>query len=126
MSRLVSTIDGRGHIADIEADVGLDYMRPYYKMASNNVHANPQGILFKLGLIPEIGDILLTGPSNLGLTDPGHCTAISLLQITTNLLTTAEPNMDRIVILQILSALTNEIGEAFYKADQILKEEIVT
>jgi len=113
-------------IADIEADVGLDHMRPYYKMASHNVHANPQGILFKLGLIPESADILLTGPSNLGLADPGHCAAISLLQITTNLLTTAEPNLDRIVILQILSALANEIGAAFYEADQILKEDIVT
>lgn len=112
-------------IADIEADVGLDHMRPYYKMASNNVHANPQGILFKLGLIPESSDILLTGPSNLGLSDPGHCTAISLLQITTTLLMTVEPNLDRLVILQILSTLTNEIGAAFYEADRILKEDIV-
>jgi hypothetical protein len=95
-------------------------------MASHNVHANPQGILFKLGLIPESGDILLTGPSNLGLADPGHCAAISLLQTTTNLLTTVEPNLDRIVILNILSTLTNEISAAFYEADQMLKEDIET
>jgi len=113
-------------IADIEADVGLNYMRPYYKMASHNVHANPQGILFKLGLIPESGDILLTGPSNLGLADPGYCAAISLLQITTNLLTTIEPNLDRLVILNILSTLKNEIGEQFYRVDEKLKENTVT
>ncbi len=112
--------------ADIEADVGLDHMRPYYKMASNNVHANPQGILFKLGLIPESGDILLTGPSNLGLADPGHCAAISLLQITTNLLTTIAPNLDRLVILKIMSTLSDEIGEGFYQADQIIKENLDT
>lgn len=112
------------NIADIEADVGLDHMRPYYKMASHNVHANPQGILFKLGLMPESGNILLTGPSNLGLADPGHCAAISLLQITTNLLTTVEPNLDRIVILKILSALESEIGEGFYQADQMIKENL--
>ena len=111
--------------ADIEADVGLEYMRPYYKMASHNVHANPKGVFFKLGLIPESGDVLLTGPSNLGLADPGHCTAISLLQITTNLLT-FKPNLDRIVICYILSSLEKEIGEAFLHAECELKENMAT
>lgn len=113
-------------IADIEADVGLAHMRPYYKMASHNIHANPQGIFFRLGLIPESGDILLTGPSNLGFSDPGHCAAISLLQITMNLLTTIEPNLDRLVILNILMVLEKEIGYAFYQSDMTLKENIET
>ncbi len=112
-------------IADIEAVVGLEYMRPYYKMASHNVHANPKGVFFKLGLIPESGDILLTGPSNLGLADPGHSTAISLLQITTNLLT-FKPNLDRIVICYILSSLEKEIGEAFLHVECELKENKAT
>lgn len=113
-------------IADIETDVGLKYMRPYYKMASHNVHANPKGIFFRLGLIPEGGDILLAGPSNVGLADPGTCTALSLLQITTNLLTIEEPNLDRVVILQIMAALNEEIKEAFYQSDLQLKENIDT
>jgi hypothetical protein len=111
-------------IADIESDVGLAHMRPYYKMASHNVHANPEGIFFKLGLIPESGDILLTGPSNLGLPDPGHSTAISLLQITTTLLFSSAMNLDRMVILMILINLEREIGEAFYCADKSLKEKV--
>jgi hypothetical protein len=43
----------------------LDYLRPYYKLASHNVHAQPKGILFKLGLVQN-QDILLAGPSNYG------------------------------------------------------------
>lgn len=113
------------NFADIETNVGLAYMRPYYKMASHNVHANPKGIFFKLGLIPESGDILLTGPSNLGLADPGHCTAISLLQITTNLLT-IKPNLDRLVVCNILANLKEETSEAFLRAEFKLKENEAT
>lgn len=109
-------------IVDIETDVGLAHMRPYYQMACHNIHANPKGIFFKLGLIPESGDILLTGPSNLGLSDPGHSTTISLIQITTNLLSSGPMNLDRLVILLILTKLEKEIGEAFYCADKITKK----
>lgn len=113
------------NFADIETDVGLEYMRPYYKMASHNVHANPTGIFFKLGLIPESGDVLLTGQSNLGLADPGHCTANSLLKITTNLLT-FKPNLDRLVICNILISLEKEIGEAFLHAEYELGKNRAT
>lgn len=111
--------------ADIEDDVGLEYMRPYYKMASHNVHANPKGVFFKLGLIPESGDVLLTGPSNLGLADPGHCTTNSLLKITTNLLT-FKPNLDRIVVCNILISLEKEVADAFINVELKLEENIVT
>jgi hypothetical protein len=41
---------------------------------------NPEGVFFKLGLIGE-SEVLLAGPSNAGLTDPGHASALSLMQI---------------------------------------------
>lgn len=107
--------------ADIEDDVGLEYMRPYYKMASHNVHANPKGVFFKLGLIPESGDILLTGPSNLGLSDPARCTVNSLLKITSNLLT-FKPNLDRIVICNILCSLEKEVVDAFVNVELELRK----
>jgi hypothetical protein len=109
------------NISDIELDVGLAHMRPYYRMASHNIHANPKGINFRLGLLPDGDPLLLAGPSNLGLTDPGHCTAISILQITTTLLTSIEPNLDRLVVLTILTNLEREIGAAFIKAETRLK-----
>ena len=106
---------------DIEETVGLNHLRPYYKMACYNVHANPRGLFFKLGLLPESGDILLAGPSNIGLTDPGHSSALSLCQITVNLLT-HDPNLDRLVQCHILMNLEKEIGGAFWEAEKKLKE----
>ena len=107
------TIDSKNPtFRDIEKAVGLKHLRPYYKMACHNVHANPRGIFFKLGLYPDSGDILLAGPSNIGLADPAHSAALSLAQITISLLT-HNPNLDRLVICQIIFKLQDEIGAAF-------------
>ena len=97
---------------DIEEKAGLDHLRPFYKMASHNVHANPKSVFFKLGLYPRSQDILLAGPSNTGLADPGQGTALSLAQITVTLLS-MEANIDRLVICSILMTLVKEIGEEF-------------
>lgn len=89
-------------------------------MVSQNVHANPKGVFFRLGLYPEGQDILLAGPSNTGLADPGHGTAISLGQITVALLST-RPNIDRLVICNILVRLMGEIGEEFLAVQRFLE-----
>jgi len=102
------------NFSDIERSAGLAHLRPYYKLASHNVHANPKGAFFKLGLLPG-QQMLLAGPSNLGLADPGHGTAISLSQITSALLT-MKPNIDRLVICQIMLQLGDEVGDAFISA----------
>ena len=104
---------------NIERHAGLAHLRPYYKLASHNVHANPRGAFFKLGLLPD-QEMLLAGPSDLGLAGPGHGTAISLSQITFTLLTT-KPNIDRLVICNILSKLEPEVGDAFIAAHQSLE-----
>jgi hypothetical protein len=106
---------------DIEEHVGLAHLRPLYKMASHNVHANPKGVFFKLGLYPRSQDVLLAGPSNTGLADPAHGTAISLGQITVTLLTT-KPNIDRLVTCQVLMKLEQEIGDEFLATQKSLEE----
>lgn len=112
----------RPNIGDIEKSVDLEQWRPYYSMASHNVHANAHGAYFRLGLAtPQINEVLLAGPSNLGLADPGHSTAISLCQVTTVLLT-IEPNFDSIVIPKILQRLEEEIGEAFIQTHRKMEE----
>ena len=98
--------------SDLEQAVDLEHWRPHYKFASYNVHANPKGVLAKLGLYPESQELLLAGPSDTGFADPAHSTAISLLQITTFLLT-LKPNIDRLSICHILSTLAEEIGNMF-------------
>ena len=107
-------------IADIEESVDLEHWRPYYGMASDNVHANAHGAYYRLGSSLRPGEILLAGPSNAGLADPGHWTAISLNQITTVLLAT-KPTLDNIVISNILLKLVDEIGEAFLQAHRELE-----
>lgn len=98
--------------SDIEETIGLGHWRPHYKLASHNVHANPKGIFFKLGLYPDNQRLLLANASDTGFADPGHGTAVSLLQITIALLT-LKPNIDRLSVCQILSTLAEEIGNVF-------------
>lgn len=104
------TAKKRPTFRDIEEAVGLDHLRPFYKMASHNVHADPKGVFFRLGLWPQADDVLLAGPSNVGLADPGQGVALSLAQITVTLLKT-DANLDRLVACNILMTLVGEIGE---------------
>jgi len=109
-------------LSDIEKAIGLDHLRPYYKMASHNVHANPRGAFFRLGLFPEQEDILLAGPSITGLADPAQGAAISLMQIATILLNT-KPNMDTLVASRILIKLSDEICQTFVDVQKTLEDE---
>ena len=110
----------RPTIGDIEEAVGLEHWRPYYRMASDNVHANAHGTYYRLGLSSQTDRVLLAGPSDMGLADPGHSTAISLLQTTTSLLMT-KPNLDGIVIHKILARLEDEVGDAFLEAHRVVE-----
>ena len=98
-----------------EEKVNLDHLRPYYKLASHNVHANPKGIFFRLGILENIDDLLPAGPSDLGMTEPGHSMALSLGDITVQLLK-FEHNIDTLVISKMLLELQDEVGEALYDA----------
>jgi Family of unknown function (DUF5677) len=105
----------------IESAVGVDHLRPFYRMASHNVHANPKGVFFKLGLLSE-SQIFLAGPSNAGLADPGHATAISLAQITSRL-GLLHPTFDNVVSVQIIAQLVEDVGAAFIAAHVQLEND---
>ncbi len=115
--------DGRVSFKRLESEAGLAHLRPYYRMASHNVHANVKGSTFNLGIAPHSEPCLLAGPSDYGFTDPAHGTAISLMQVTTALLLT-RPNIDRMVIIKILEKLENRIGEEFLRIQHKLEDEI--
>ena len=97
--------------SDIERTAGIEHLRSYYRLASHQVHSNPKGVFFKMGLMDET-DALLAGPSDFGLADPGQNTAISLSQITCSLVTVA-PTLDGIIGAKILTALTPEVCDLF-------------
>lgn len=113
----------RPNLYDIEKDAGINHLRPYYKMASHAVHANPKGVLFNLGLLSESSgkDVLIAGPSDYGLADPGQSTAISLYQINSVLLT-HKPKINSITILKTLEKLQDEIAEKFVKVQKKIEK----
>jgi hypothetical protein len=104
-------------IADILEASKIDHFGPYYQMASHNVHANPKGVFFKLGLLKET-DILLAGPSDVGLADPGHAAALSLMQISSVLLQLS-PTIDNTITANILLKLAGEIGVSFEASHEL-------
>jgi len=107
-------------IADIQEAAGIDHLAPYYRMASHNVHANPKGVFFKLGLIGE--QTLLAGPSNAGLADPGHATALSLVLVS-SLLLHLYPTLDNNIGMKIMEELGNEIGSELLSAHKKLESD---
>lgn len=109
-------------IAHIQEAAKLDHLKPYYKMASHNVHANPKGVFFKLGLVGN-KHVMLAGPSNAGLADPGHATALSLTQISATLLL-LYPTIDNTIPVKMMSILTDEVGQHLLAAhEQLIKDD---
>jgi len=108
--------------ADIERSVSIDHLRPYYKLASYNVHANPKGVFFKLGLLPET-QILLAGPSDFGLADPGQNTAYSLCLLTSTLVM-LNPNVDAVLSLKIIESFSKKAAESFVEIQKQFDVEI--
>ena len=107
--------------ADIERVVSLGHIRPYYKLASNNIHADPQGAFFRLGTHSQ--EILLAGASNAGIADPGHNVAMSLHQATVCLVL-EKLSYDHLVGLTIMERLTDDIGDALIESHMALKKKI--
>ena len=105
--------------SDITQSVGLEHFRPYFRMASHGVHANPKGVFNQIGVLSD--EVLLAGPSNFGMADPGHNSAISLYQATVFLLT-QRPTFEALLTLKIMERLTGEIGEALIEAHASLEE----
>jgi hypothetical protein len=113
---------GNPSFADIEAAVDKAHLRAHYQLASHNVHANPKGAFFKLGLFDEGQTALLAGPSNAGLEEPGQCAAMSLAQISATLLK-LQPTIDNAIALKIIDQLMYEIPAAFGEAHERLLED---
>jgi len=116
------TKSARPGFADIERAAGIDHLKAYYRLASHNVHANPKGVFFKLGLVDE-SDILLAGSSNAGLSDPGQCTAISLVQASAHF-AVLFPSLDNLVVAQLLQLMVDRVCAGFSQAHESLHSPV--
>ena len=109
----------RPTFADLEKFVGLDHLRPFYKLANMNVHSGSKGASFRLGLPPNDENLLVAGPSIFGLGEPGQNIAYSFHILTTSLLLTRE-NLDQIAFISATRQLMNEIVWAF---DEVMESQ---
>lgn len=100
---------GGATFADIEREVGLEAVRPDYKMASHSVHANPKGIFFDLGTSLGSRSVMLAGPSNAGLADPAY-RALQTLGLATATLIRLRPSLQAAIHSQAL-LLVGETAE---------------
>jgi hypothetical protein len=106
---------------DIEEAVDLNRWRPWYKLASQATHAGPHALEFDLGLLAG-RRVMLSGPSNAGLADPGQSMCISLMLLTVTLLNYS-PDAGDLVAMHVLMALADAASAAFLRAHEQLERE---
>lgn len=116
-------IKGNATIINIEKDVELDHTRPYYKWACQNVHAGPKGVNKKLGVPSAEMNIILTGQSSFGMTDPAHHTAITLGIITSTLIVASPDHLKSPIIIETLKKLMDKIGKTFMESHNSINGE---
>lgn len=115
---------GRVQFREIEKNVKLDHLRPYYQMASHGVHANIKGLLFDIGDIykekPGYTTMFLAGASDTGLADPGQLAVISFNQCTVSLLN-LRPDLETVIKLRVLKSFVDATCQAFIEIHRELK-----
>lgn len=117
-----SALNGGDRItfADLEQQAGLSHLRPYYRMACDYIHPGIRSLSDDLGLAECSPFVLLCGPSDAGMADPGHCAAISLTQVTCALLS-AYPSVDGLFVMQLMRVLTRAAGEALMHSHHLVE-----
>ena len=108
---------------------GYSFWKAHYGMASHSVHAGPHGILFRLGHPKGSAVAPLSGPSLMGLCDPLHGTAISLMHATFAFIHSVrdvdrEPldmNVEHTARIQYISTLAKHVGELAARAQERLE-----
>lgn len=118
--------NGGPSLHSMKEEVDLEHLTPYYKLACESVHAGSKGTLDRLGIIRheyiEQPEVLLAGPSNAGLNLPGQLTAVSLAQVTTDLLLT-RPQSTSLADIQGMQMLLDDIKQSFAEASEALSQD---
>jgi hypothetical protein len=108
---------------DIERAVKLNFMRPYYRGASEQVHASSRGAVIRTGLISQDStlEMILAGPSNYGLADPAINSSHALLNTTLSLLQVVS-TVDAEVFSIILGKWLGPLARCFVKAQRGIED----
>ena len=106
---------------DLQAAAGRAAMGSYFRMASHNVHAGPEGVFRRLGLLdPE--PTILAGATDAGLDAAGGNAALSLTQITF-LLMPRHPTIMELIAMKALVELQQAAERAFLRVGRTLRRD---
>lgn len=108
------------HLRKLEAEAGLDSLRPYYLHANHPIHAGSRNLLNEIG--SDLTDSLLAGPSSKGLTDPIQLTALTLTRLVQTLLYSGpdqDDDLQWVLQVEALDNLCERVIEALPKGDQL-------
>ena len=116
---------GERSFRKLEELVGLDYLRPFYSWACENVHSGMDGVSNRMSLhdSAKVSYLMFTGPSQYGLADPAQFTTYSLIQITSSLISLNE-SYENLVVQSLLEELHELSASEFFKKHIEIKEEL--
>ena len=111
---------GGGKFDKLRKDVGLEKWSNDYKMASRDIHTDFREMKSLFAMSEADQEILLCGPSNSGMVEPAHCTAIALTQITATFVFTYldEENSPidykkSMISMKLIRQMSKDIGNTF-------------
>jgi hypothetical protein len=108
----------RPNLLDIEESVSLDHWRPRFKWSSQHNHGGHRPVGSLLAVTEAKAPLFVIGPSNSGMVDPLHMTAISLANVTTSLLISPDvPTLNRAITAKVLLMLSDDVGDAAIKVE---------
>jgi hypothetical protein len=112
-------------LAKLAQLVGLDHLKPWFRLSSHGIHSGATGAMHVWDFYGH-GDVMLAGPSNDGLADPGSGALISLLQVTSALLIhggASGPKPQDLVSLKAITRLLDQAKVAFFEIHHALETE---
>lgn len=124
------------HFLAIAEETEIEHLKPYYELTHKLIHSGSTSATYRMGRIQRQnidhrsidGDDLLevyrrmTYPASYGFADTAQNTAISLSQVSTALLTFQLTPL-RLVKLQALQKMVDDIAEAFVETQLAIKKE---
>lgn len=109
----------------LERLAGLEHFKPWFRLSSHGIHSGATGAVHIRDFYGR-GDVMLAGPSNAGLADPGNGALISLHQVTAAMLiygSSHGPEPQDLLTLKAVARLLDQAQQAFLEVHQALEAE---
>jgi hypothetical protein len=104
----------------LQKDVGLEKWSNDYKIASRNIHTDWREMRSLFAMGEADAEILLCGPSNSGMVEPAHYTAMALEQVTCAFIFTyineddsPIDHSESVIFMGLIHRLAEDIGSTF-------------